>query len=397
MKKIILFCGEVETLGYFSLQLADAFRKLGHEVMMFDFLAEKNSFQALQAFREDRNTVMVSFNFSGIRQDEIFYGEDGELFWDRYQIPCYNIVVDHPFYYHELIRKRPKFYRQICIDRDHRRYMERFFPEVELCPFLPLGGTRLNDREEAVPLRERPIELVFTGNYTPPHTFDKHITRIDEEYTAFYRSIIDALIVNPELAMEEVFETFLRKEMPDITEDELATCMENMVFIDLYIRFYFRGIVVRTLADHGFRVHVFGKGWNLLECDHPENIIDGDSLDSFGCLQVISKAKISLNVMPWFKDGAHDRIFNSMLNGAVCLTDPSRYLTEVLQEGMDVIFYSLKEIDRLPSIVEQLLADPDGMEQISQTGYQKATGYHTWECRAKMLTQWIEEEGRQDE
>ena len=397
MKKIILFTGEVETLGYFSLQLAKAFEKLGHEVLVFDFLEEEKSFLKLQIFREDKNTVMVTFNFSGIRQDEIFHTEDGALFWDRYQIPCYNIVVDHPFYYHELIRKRPKLYRQICIDRDHMRYMERFFPDVRLCPFLPLGGTQLKDRREAIPLPERPIEIIFTGNYTPPHTFDQHITRIDEEYTAFYRSIIDALIANPDLAMEEVFESFLKQEIPEITEDELAACMENMIFIDLYIRFYFRGLVVRTLADQGFRVHVFGKGWNRLECEHPENIIDGDTLDSYGCLQMISKAKISLNVMPWFKDGAHDRIFNSMLNGAICLTDTSRYLTKILQKDKEVKFYSLKEINQLPEIVKQLLSDPEGMEQVVQMGYERAVGYHTWGCRAEVLSQWIEEEGKQDE
>ena len=394
MKKIILFTGEVETLGYFSLQLAKAFEKLGHEVLVFDFLEEKKSFRKLQTFREDKNTVMVSFNFSGIRQDEIFYSEDGVLYWDRYHIPCYNIVVDHPFYYHELMHKRLKLYRQICIDRDHMRYMERFFPEVRLCPFLPLGGTKLKERKETIPIQDRPIEIIFTGNYTPPHHFDQYITRIDEEYTAFYRSIINTLIANPELAMEEVFENFLKQEMPGISEDELATCMENMLFIDLYIRFYFRGLAVRTLADHGFRVHVFGKGWNQLECNHPENIIDGGSLDSYGCLEMISRAKLSLNVMPWFKDGAHDRIFNSMLNGAVCLTDTSRYLTEILKDDVEVKFYSLKEMNQLPEIVMQLISDPDGMERIAQAGYDKAVRYHTWECRAELLSQWIEGEGK---
>ncbi len=396
MKKMILFTGGVETLDYFSLQLAAAFRGLGHEVFLFDLLEEEDSYLALSTFLEDGNTVMISFNFTGIRGDEIFLKEEGKLFWDLYRIPCFNIVVDHPFYYHELIRKRPEHYTQICIDRDHMRYMKRYFPEVELGPFLPLGGTGLKLDEGSIPLRERQIDIVFTGNYTPPHTFEKHITRIDEEYTTFYRSILHELITDPKQPMEEVFETFLRREMPDITEDELAACMENMIFIDLYVRFYFRGLVIRTLVDHGFRVHVFGKGWDLLECDCPENLIDGDSLDSQGCLEKISRAKISLNVMPWFKDGAHDRVFNSMLNGAVCLTDTSRYLEQVLQDGVDVKFYSLKEIELLPELVGELLADPEGMEMVAQAGCEKAERQHTWACRAKLLQKFMEQ-GVQDE
>lgn len=394
MKKMILFTGGVETLDYFSLQLAKAFRKFGHEVFIFDFLKEV-SYRELLSFLEEKNTVMISFNFSGIREDEEFLDEAGKLFWNTHRIPCYNIVVDHPFYYHDLIRRRPEHYLQISIDRDHKKYMERFFPEVENGPYLPLGGTELEHFGSDIPLKDRPIDIVFTGNYTPPETFDKHITRIDDEYTVFYRSIIEALITNPELTMEFVFESYLKKEMPDITEEDLKICMENMIFIDLYVRFYFRGLVIRTLADSGYRVHVFGKGWDQLTCDHPENIIDGDSLDSHGCLQKIRQAKITLNVMPWFKDGSHDRVFNSMLNGALCLTDTSRYLSEELLDGVEVKFYSLKKVDQLPEIVARLLGDPDTMDRIAQAGYRKALRDHTWEERARVLEDCIEMGGRQ--
>ncbi len=70
-----------------------------------------------------------------------------------------------------------------------------------------------------------------------------------------------------------------------------------------------------------------------LDCRHPENIINGRLQDSYGCLKAISQAKISLNVMPWFKEGAHDRVFNSMLNGAVCFTDWSLYFEENMKVG----------------------------------------------------------------
>ena len=390
MKKIILFVGGVETLDYFSLQLAKAFNALGHEVFVFDFEEEERCFFELLRFQEKDNTVMVSFNFSGMRGDEIFYDNEGKLYWDIHQIDCVNIVVDHPFYYHELLKQRPKRYHQICIDRYHDAYMSRFFPEIDRLPFLPLGGTSLAPFEQLMPLEERPMDIVFTGNYTPPHTFDQHITRIDEEYTAFYHRIIDALITDPELPMEVAFEYYLKQEMPDISEEDLKLCMEKMIFIDLYVRFYFRGLVVKTLADAGFQVHVFGKGWNLLDCEHPENIIDGDSLDSLGCLEKISQTKISLNVMPWFKDGAHDRIFNSMLNGAVCLTDGSIYLQEELEDEVDVKFYSLKEIDKLPGLVQTLLDHPDRMKNIIKPGFLKAEVAHSWACRAEQLSKWIE-------
>lgn len=390
MKKIIFFTGGVETLDFFSLQLAKAFDTMGHKIYIFDQLKEEESYQKLLCFYEEENTVMISFNFSGIRGDEIFIDEEGNLFWDTHPIPCYNIIVDHPFYYHELIRRRPKLYHQICIDRDHVSYMKRFFPEVSMEAFMPSAGTILEPSSNYIPIEDRPFDIIFTGNYTTPHTFDKHITRIDDEYTAFYHSIINALISDTGQPMEQVFEAFLNKELGELSEEELMLCMENMLFIDLYVRFYFRGQVIRTLVDHGFKVHVFGKGWDLLECEHPENLIDGGSLDSYECLQKISQAKISLNVMPWFKDGAHDRIFNSMLNGALCLSDSSIYLDEELQDGVEIQFYSLSELERLPSIVGTLLDHPDRMKKIIEAGYQKAASEHTWDHRAMILEQLLE-------
>ena len=92
-----------------------------------------------------------------------------------------------------------------------------------------------------------------------------------------------------------------------------------------------------------------------MECKHPENIQKGDLLDSLGCLQQISRAKISLNVMPWFKDGAHDRVFNSMLNGAVCLSDGSRYLDECLKDGEDYVKYDLADLAELPGKIRRIL------------------------------------------
>ena len=166
--------------------------------------------------------------------------------------------------------------------------------------------------------------------------------------------------------------------------------MANMIFIDLYVRFYYRGLVVKTLAEHGIPIHLYGSGWEKLDCSKPENLILGGPLNSHECLQVISESKISLNVMPWFKDGAHDRIFNSQLNGAVCLTDDSIYLREQLVDENDCIFYSLKDIEHLPDKVRYLLNHPELLEHVAKNGYETALSSHSWKMRAKTILSYIE-------
>jgi glycosyltransferase involved in cell wall biosynthesis len=178
--------------------------------------------------------------------------------------------------------------------------------------------------------------------------------------------------------------------MKNPSDSDLKMCMENMIFIDLYVRFYFRGLVIKTLAENGIPVHVYGSGWNLLECKNPENIIVGGPQNSMGCLQAIADSKISLNVMPWFKDGVHDRVFNSMLNGALCLSDTSLWMKDNLVDGKEIVYYSLSEINKLPQIVNSLLSNTEKMQKIIQQGYTKANNLHTWASRAKALSEIIQ-------
>lgn len=393
MKKIMFFVGDIETQGYFSLQIAEEMKRLGHETFIFDLSKPWTSTQKFFGdFFEKGNTVLINFNFHGMSGEDYFLDESGRSMWDALQIPSYNIVVDHPMYYHHFLEKVPSNYHHISIDRNHEKYMRRFFPEIENGPFLPLAGTQLYKDRSNVPISQRRYDVVMVGNYCIPRTFEKYITRIDEEYTAFYYGMIDELFAKPWRTIEEVAQEHLLREIGEIPEEELKKAMASLTFIDLYVRYTFRGRAVQELADAGIKVHVFGDGWDRLECKHPENLILMNNLDSEGCLKKLRQTKLSLNVMPWFKDGAHDRIFNTMLNGAVCLTDSSIYLDGILEDQKNSAIYSLSEMEKLPEIAGALLEDTDKMQSIADSGYQLAQGGHTWAHRAGVLHKLVEKE-----
>ena len=82
-----------------------------------------------------------------------------------------------------------------------------------------------------------------------------------------------------------------------------------------------------------------------------------DYIDSKSCLEKLANAKFSLNIMPCFHAGAHDRIFNSMLCGAVCVTDTNPYLDEMLTDGENALLYDVTEPERLAERLKQLLPE----------------------------------------
>lgn len=385
IKKIILFTKGIETLWFFSEQMGKTFELLGYEVFYFDQCKEYRSLSDLIWFCEPGVTAAISFNFDGCSGEDYFIDSDGVSFFDAREVLFLNIVVDHPFYYHKFLPYLPKNYTQISIDREHEAYLKRFFPGIRRGPFMPLAGTGLWEKKKIPGWEDREYDIVFTGNYNPPSIFEEAINRHGPEYAAFYYDIINDLKEHPWKSMDAAIMEHLTRDVEDISEEGIKAVTPNMIFIDLYVRHYFRAEVVKTLVDSGLKVHCFGSGWKELPCRHPENIINGNVLDSLGCLQQISRAKISLNVMPWFKDGAHDRIFNSMLNGAVCASDGSKYLDEILTDGKDYIRYDLAELEKLPGKVREVLENREKWEHIVKNGYGRAVRGHTWADRARFL------------
>ena len=390
MKKLVLFKGGTETLGFFSEQMEKEFSRMGYEVFMFDYKKEAESAFRLLRFIERGNTVMLSFNFHGICNEQLLRDESDRYIWEDFDIPCLNIVVDHPFYYDRFMPQLPSDYTQFSVDMGHEDYMKRFYPHVHLGPFLPLAGTELDwEGDETLPMEKRDIDLLFVGSSAAPEFYEQYIKREGPEYEAFYRSVMDEMIKNPHLTFEQVFEPMIRQtaeEGDDITDDMLREAYSHMVHFDMYIRYYYRCELIRILADSGLKIVCVGGGWDRFECKGRENITAHPYCSSIECLRLMRRSRICINVMPWFKRGAHDRIFNTMLNHSVSFTDSSEYLDGILTDKKDCLIYSLSELNMAPDIIKDALDKPKRLQDIADAGYELASSGHTWAHRARFLS-----------
>ena len=301
------------------------------------------------------------------------------------------VCGDHPIYVDYWLKKMKDHKKTVFIvsDDNQYNYLKKYYPQIHSDLFLPLAGTSLYPDGSYPSFEDRTYDVVFTGNFTPKEEFDQYIDRLGEEYAVFYRSMLTELIQNPQLADDAVMEAHLHREFPDASNEEIRKTIANMIFIDAYIRFYFREKIIKTLVDHKINVHCVGKGWNRLQCKSPEYLTFEEGQLSKGCLERIANTKISLNIMPWFKDGAHDRVFNSMANGAVCVTDTSRYLCCELTDRENVIFYDLSNIEALPDLVNSILQNPKKAKKIARNAYTLTMRKHTWANRANDLLRFI--------
>lgn len=256
-----MFAGGVETLEYFSGQMAKQFERMGYAVFFYNLKDEEHSARRLRKFLKVGETVLVTFNFQGLEQEVGVYREGIGYVWDEYRIPCYNIAADHPYFYDERLRNLPWDYHHISIDRLQQQYFQEFYPEYKDEGFLPLAGTMLEGNGSGTGKR---YDVILTGNYTRLSFFDPYIHWINDEYAAFYQGIIDELLECPEQTVEQVALKHCEREMGKEPNDMLRIAMHKMIFIDLYVRNYWRGLAVKTLVNAGVKVHVVGKGWDEL-------------------------------------------------------------------------------------------------------------------------------------
>lgn len=383
-KTIIYFVGVYDTLDLFTDKLREAFEGMGYESFVYDARMEAQSKMVLLSLLDENCGVQaaVTFNNLGYNLDLA----DGRNLWEAYEIPYINILMDHPFHYEKPLQRAPKTSIVLCTDRNHVKYIRRYFKHIRQTDFLPHAGVELGGRLK--PLSERGIDVLYAGAL-PIYTVAKmipdlsSIPEVDGE--AMAQEVLSELVHHPQKTTEDVIEDYLRTQRGDIADERVREIIVQMRFIDSYATSFFREQAVRILVENGVRVTAYGVGWD--QCDWSNN----PYLDYRGkvlapqILPLMNDSKIVLNTMTWFKAGSHDRVFNGMLAGAAVVTDDSTYLRREFTDGKELVMFSLPELGTLPERVFDLFGHMQSTQQMADCGYRAAKENHTWKSRAEYI------------
>ena len=374
-KRLVLFGSENFILQYIMEQYRQAFHNMGYETFIFPAASTQEEFttnaEKLFLFHEKGINAVITFNNRGFRME---MGQNS--LWDIWGVPCYNLLVDHPMYYYDTLNISPAQGVVVCEDRNHVHYIERFYPAVQKSFFLPAGGEELHPGHPKKLIRDRSVDVLYVGG-------SKHIG--NRTYDDITTALLDDMICNPHKSLERAVEDLLTKVQPDLSDAELKLMIEQYRHADLEITGLYRVEVIRTLVEAGISVSVYGEGWDQTDLIEHPNFDCHASISFAEGLALMEDSKIVLNHLSWFKDGCCERIFNAMLQKAVCVTDDSIYLKEQFADGEDIVFYSLSALDKLPGLVNELLQDPERMQHIADCGYDNASTHHTWAHRAAEL------------
>lgn len=325
---------------------------------------------------------------------------------NNFDIPVWHYILDHPLYHYKALKVQLNNYNVICLDTFHAKLIRESFPHIREVKVIPLSAdeysisniskkycqdnmadTNSDSSYNTLSYHKcskRAVKLLFTSTYTDPvkvallynksglniqnnnindkdindnSTKNTLIKDIDNDY------LLNALLNNPSFTQEKAVQYLRSLNILDNSSSTIQY-LHNNFLIDVYLQCIIREEIVSTIIKNRIPITIYGHGWDAFadKCDilisEYTKYLDIRKEVTYNRLPAIySNARLSLNQMPWFKGGMHDRIPLALMNGCLSLTDASTYLTDVLNIGENegVYTYSLENIESVPDIIMDIL------------------------------------------
>ena len=358
------------SMRIFADELGKELQSIGIEVEYFD--SEKESLETLEALAGKSYAAVVDFN-SKLPSLEI---EGSGYLLDEIDAPFFNYILDHPIYHHANLEHKLKNYNVISIDEDHTEYIKSWYPHIKNVYTFPLGAIKAENSPA-----DKQYKIIFPATFLNPEAYYEMIKELPDMMRRPIESIIEILQSDTACSYEAAVMQVYKNENSPM---EFRIFSQSNFLADIYIRAYYREKVLETIASSGLPIAVCGEKYNESGITKYNNVTIIPEVNYKESLELIARSEFVLNVMPWFKAGIHDRVLNSMINGAISITDSSRILERHFADGKDYVGYSLDRIKELPDSIEQLVFDESKKADILRSAKEKSEEM-TFKVHAKWL------------
>ena len=208
--------------------------------------------------------------------------------------------------------------------------------------------------------------------------------------------MIEIMLAEPALNQEQALLRMLTEEQIPVSKISVPEHLYAFFMVDMYVKSYYREQVLNQVLSTGRTLCLYGGMWDVWQTGYASQLDIHEMVPFKDSPRVLAGAWISLNVMPWFKAGIHDRVLTAMRSGTVSLTDDSRMLDQYFAKGEDLLVYDLTELDRIPEMVEYYLEHKNALRDMATQGRLKADAQHSEIVRVHVLEQIFRADTQED-
>jgi hypothetical protein len=368
-------------------QLAKAFNDMGHEAVIVDFMDDKPIDKLEKELRTGCNFI---FALNAIAS-ELKVGS--KSIYDVLNVPYITLLVDHPCYHIERLSNNIEKYVVACLDKSHLKFMSQNFDENRFrvtCFMPPAGncaeGTDDGDIQEYE--KNRDISLLFTGSFRglPVKGWIADNTAV----RSIAEDVCDYALSLEYTDIGEAYDyVMVHRGLSFSPEQDRKIRRYIVQKVDGYIAALHRYKFLNTLANAGMPVNIYGNGWDEI-VKQWKSFTFNETGSVANTIKLLRRTRFSLNTNNNFASGGHERVFNSMLNGACVVSDTSRFYEEEFNNNKDIIMFKWSELEKLPARINSLINDTEKQWSIAQAGKAIAQERHKWENRVETITQLYE-------
>lgn len=367
-------------LNVFAKEFGNALSDLGEEVIYYD--VEKDGLPGLTEFVGRDFKAIVGFQTYAF---DPYLPSRQQFLHDLIGGPKFNFQFDHPVWMRSHYEKAPKNLYVLTHDRNYITFIRRYYPAVTDALLLPPGGVL---KEQGI-TSEKSYDLVFVGTYQDYRSYFPMIRKSPKDGRYLANAFLLEMKKHPERTAEDALLAVLAKRGRTLSDGEFLDTLDRMKQIIYCIMSYYREKVVGQILDAGIIVDVYGESWKNSPFVEYQNLHIHPAVSPEDCLVELAKAKLSLNIMAWHKDGFTERIANSMLQKSVVVSDISTCLNEQYRDGEEMVLFDLKKMDALPERIKELLSDDAARERIAENACQRAIREDTWKQRAELFLAYL--------
>ena len=356
-----------------ALDIAAAMRKLGVGARVFMSSGEKDNPDLVKNLLEEIRIHPGPSFILDINAKLKIFTESGNFF-DEVGIPKFSFMTDNPIHHISNLQKLSK--NSLCgmVSLEHIEYSQLFGLNSKKCIFFPHGGPPA--LVEPRTTQEREIEILFAGNIKGVHSFEEWI---EGTFTGehFLKSILLELHDIIDYPKSRVF-SILIKKLSHLSVSEIRHILQK-IFCPLE-RFLIDRERIKVLsATKKHKVTIIGGVTkDVVEALPHHNFLGEKSYTEV--MDAMSRSKISLNIVPTFRSGGHERMFYSLAYGSLLLTDQNDYLEkdQLVNPFINFLPVNLNDMDH---ILAQKLSDTKDLDDLRKIAIDHYSKNHTWEHR----------------
>lgn len=374
-------------LNGISIGLVNALQEMGYSVFFCDCFdgCNNNFVQAINLLNSGKISFSIGLNDLGIEWE---CDEEKIYPYSVLNVPHVSITLDMPYNGYVKGFDTPcNNHIVTVIDKSALDYVRSFYPDkANHVLHLPLAGVTGKNDSDMFSL-DKKYDVVYISGLWSYGGKRSGIKRpwYTGEVSSNVIHILDDAADYLECNTDSVFNAMKKiLTLRGLCGDEyLRKMLPHFWKLLFYTKTWRRIKGMEFLVKNDIKVDVFGDGWEQVPFANRLTLHNAVSYEE--TLHIYAQSKILFQDAGEFNYGANDRTFNAMLNGAVLVTEYSRYLDESFTAGHDLFMYDWQNGENQVRVIHELLHDDCRRLSVALSAYGKADKNHRWKNRVQQI------------